>query len=367
MKRKISVYQFFILMTIVPYGSASLFFLAPKAKQDVWIGILLYSLAGILLQIMYIKLYVKYPEDTLITYLPKVYGKLIGSILGIMYVAYFTYAAARVMRDYSEVVSAFSLKYTPKIIFGAVFIITIIYAVYNGIENISSLAQLFFLILITIKIISFFLILSTDDVFKLQNLKPILSQGILNVLKESWQLILFPYGETLVFTMIYPSVIENSKIKKAAILSIIAEAILLAFNNIIFICTLGVNFATLTNFPLFETYRLIQIGEFLNRLDILFLLLFLADGFFKISIFLYAAVLGASQIFKSKNARVLSIPFGIIVLIVSLLIAKNYPEHIKAGLTDVLYYIHIPMQIVIPIATLIVYYSKNLILKNSKS
>lgn len=364
MKKKISIYQFFVLITLLPYGSASLFFLAPEAKQDVWIALLVYSLVGILLQIIYITLYTKYPEDTLVTYMPKIYGKFIGSILSIVYIIYFTYAAIRVFRDFLELISAFSLQHTSKLIFGSIFIITIIYAIYNGIENISSLLQLYFLIMIIVKIGSFFLILSTEDVFKLYNLKPILSNGILSVLKKSWRLIAFPYGETLVFTMLYPLVIENSKIKKAAILSIVTEAILLSFNNILFISTLGVNFATSTNFPLLETYRLMQIGDFFSRVDIIFIILFLVEGFFKVSIFLYASVLGTSQIFNLKNTRFLSIPFGIIVLIVSLLIAKNYPQHIKIGLVHVINYVHIPMQIILPLITLLVYYTKNLIYKS---
>ncbi|MEY8000117.1 GerAB/ArcD/ProY family transporter [Clostridium sp. Mt-5] len=362
MKEKISIYQFFILMTMIPYGTASLFFLAPEAKQDVWIALLLYALPGILLQIVYITLYDKYPKDTLVTYMPKIYGKFIGNILSIIYITFFSYISIRVFRDLLELTASFALRHTSKLIFGLVFMIPIIYAVYTGIENISSLIQFYFIILLTIKLGSFFLILlSSDDMFKLQNLKPVLDNGILNVLKNSWQLITFPYGETIVFTMLYPFVLQKNKIKKAAILSIMVDALLLSFNSIVFICTLGVDFATLSNFPLFETYRLMHIGDFLSRLDILFMILFLVEGFFKLSIFLYTAVLGASQVFNLKQNRFLFIPF--IVLILSLLLEKNYPQHINIGLNYVPKYISLPLEIVLPTLTLIIFYTKNSILK----
>ncbi len=347
-------------MTIVPYGSASLFFLAPKAKQDEWIAILLYSLGGILLQLIYISLYKKYPNDTIVTYMPKIYGKFLGNVLSIAYIVYFTYISSRVFRDFVELISAFSLQHTPKIIFSLLFIITVIYAVYNDIDNISSLAQLYFIIIIVIKIVSFFLVIAPQDNFKFYNIKPILSSGILDLMKKSWPLITVPYGETVLFTMFYPLVIENSKIKKAAVLSIIMDAILLAINSITFICTLGANFASSTNFPLLETYRLINIGDFLSRLDIIFILVFLVDGFFKISIFLYGAVLGTSQILRLKNTRILPIPFGAIVLVAALSMAKNYPQHIKFGLNYVVKYVHVPMQIIIPVLTLLVCSVKSL-------
>lgn len=360
MKKKISLYQFFVIMTIVPYGSASLFFLAPEAKQDTWIGVLLYSLAGILLQIIYIWLYRRYPQDTIVTYMPKIYGKFIGNIFSAAYIAYFTYIAARVFRDFVELIAAFSLQNTPRIVFGILLAVTVSYAVYNGIENISSLAQLYFIIIIAVKIISFFLILASPDIFKLYNLKPILSNGILDLLKNSWPLVTVPYGETVLFTMFYPMVIKDKNIKKAATLSIIFDAVLLALNNILFICTLGADFAVSSNFPLLETYRLINIGDFLSRLDIIFILAFLVDGFFKISIFLYGAALGTCQILNLKSTRALSIPFGFIVLVMALLIEKNYPQHIKTGLDYVVKYVHIPMQIILPVVTLIIYKMRNL-------
>lgn len=363
MSKKISIYQFFILMTLVPYGSASLFFLIPEARQDVWIAIILYSLAGILLQIMYISLYNKYPGETPITYMPKIFGKLLGSILSVLYIIFFTYEAARVFRDFLELIASFALRHTPMIVFGSVFIITIIYALYNGIENIASLAQLYFLIVIIVKILTVILVISTENLFKLYYLKPVLSEGIIKLLKESWPLITYPYGETMVLTMLYPYVIENQKIKKAAVLSILTEALFLQHSSMLFICTLGPTFATLTNFPLLQTYRLIQIGDFLSRLDIIYILLFLLGGFFKICVYLYAAVLGCSQILKLKNTKFLSIPFGIIVLITSLVIAKNYPEHIHTGQVYVVKYLYVVMFIIIPSITLLIYYIKNLIFK----
>lgn len=367
MKKKITVSQLFMLMVLVPYGTASLFFLVPKAKQDEWIAILIYSLAGILLQIIYVTLYYKYPEDTLVTYLPKIYGKFIGNFISILYIIHFTYIAARVFRDYLELISAFALPQTSMWIFGLLFITTIIYAIHNGVENLFSLGQLFFFILIAVKLTSTFLLAFTVDIVGFHELEPILSDGIFSLLKKSWSLTAFPYGESMVFTMIYPLVIENSKIKKAAILSTVVEAILLATNSILFILTLGVNFAPLTNFPLLETYRLIQIGDFLSRFDILFILIFLVNGFFKVSVFLYAAVLGTSQILHLKNTKSLSLPTGIIVFIASLSMAKNYPEHINIGLGFVIKYLHVPLFIIIPVLTLMFYYIKNFIKQAQKT
>jgi spore germination protein KB len=230
---------------------------------------------------MYITLYEKYPNDTLITYLPKIYGKFIGNVLGLIYICYFIYIASIIFREFMDLTSVTALRYTPKIIYASLAAFIIIYATRCGIETIVSMAQMYIIILILIKVVSFLLILLTPNAFDLSNLEPILNNGIIKALKSSWNIITVPYGETIVFTMLYPLVAESKKIKKFAIIAVILEGIILAFNNILFICTLGVDFAINCNFPLLETYRIINLGDFLTRLDIIFVILFLVDGFLK--------------------------------------------------------------------------------------
>ncbi|AGK95168.1 GerAB/ArcD/ProY family transporter [Clostridium pasteurianum] len=86
MKEKITAHQFFIIMFLLPYGSAVLFYLSPETKTDIWIGILAYGIIFVIIQMIYISLFNKYPNDSIVTYLPKIYGKFIGYILSIIYI-----------------------------------------------------------------------------------------------------------------------------------------------------------------------------------------------------------------------------------------------------------------------------------------
>ncbi len=114
MKKRMSIYQFFVIMILFQYGSVVLYFLSSDARQNIWISYLFYSLVGILIQIMYITLYEKYPNDTLITYLPKIYGKFIGNVLGLIYICYFIYIASIIFREFMDLTSVTALRYTPK-------------------------------------------------------------------------------------------------------------------------------------------------------------------------------------------------------------------------------------------------------------
>ncbi len=357
MKEKITAYQLFILMILLPYGSAILFLLIPEIEQDAWIAMLFYGLIGIVLQLIYLALYNSYPKDTLVTYLPKIYGVFLGNILSIVYICYFTYIASRVLRDFEEILFHSGLNRTPMIITGIVFMVIVTYSVFSGIECIANTIQLLFFMILLSPTLIWFISLLSPDFAQFSSLQPILDEGFITTITNSWRLIAFPYGETIAFTMLYPFVIESSKIKKVAIASIVVESILLSLNSILFITTVGVDHAGSYISAFLAVARSLNLG-FIERIDAFFVIVLVLGGFIKISILMYIAVLGTSQMTKLKCTKLLATIFGIIILILSRIIAKNYSEHIYIGLYIVVKYIHIPLQVIIPSFTLFLNYIK---------
>lgn len=346
-------------MLLVPYGSAILFLITPKAKQDAWIAMLIYIIPGVILQFIYISIWNKYPKDTIVTYMPKIFGKFLGYIISALYSIFFTYEAARVLRDITALIAIAVMPKLSIIISSLIFMIVIGYATYLGFENLSRAANLFLIMLIFFFIMLWIFLLTTPYALKLYNLQPVLENGITPVIKEGWKLITFPYGESILFTMFFPSVVETSKVRKAAVMAIIAQGILLSINTIMFISVLGVDFASNSLFPLLQTIRMIKIGETFDRLDIFIVLIMVIGVFIKVGFFMYGAMLGTAQLIKSKEIKYLALPFSIIIMITSILIAKNYPEHIYIGQVITLTYIHLPLAVIIPIIALIVYHLKN--------
>ncbi|ERI94535.1 spore germination protein [Clostridiales bacterium oral taxon 876 str. F0540] len=359
MERKISPYQLFATMFILPYGSAVLFFLAPDAKQDAWLVILIYILPGIFLQLIYIQIFRYYPNDTLVDYMPKIWGKYLGTFFSILYVLYFQYLSARVLRDFTGLITISSMPQTSRIFIGTLLTLTIAYGITTGFETICRAAEILFPLMIFGLLLSYVLLFYTKNMLVFNRLLPIMEDGLITETIKSWKLIAFPFGEFIAFSMLYRTLNEPKKLIKIVPWVVILEGISLSSITLLFIASLGVKYATTTNFPLLETLRLIHVGGFLDRLDILIVVTLVTAGFMKISIFMYVSILGTSQLFKVKNQRYLSFPFAIIVLIYSELIASNYPQHIKRGLDFTVKYIHLPLQIIIPIITLIIAYFKN--------
>lgn len=363
MERKISPYQLFATVFILPYGSAVLFFLTPDAKQDAWLALLIYIIPGIVLQLIYIALFKYYLKDTIVTYLPKIFGRYPGIIISFVYLLYFEYLASRVLRDFTGLIAIAGMPHTPRIFIGTLLILTVSYGIVTGFETICRAAEILFPLMIIGLIAAYILLFATKNVLFFTRLQPVLENGLVFDIVKSWKLITFPFGEPIVFTMLYRNINEPQKIRNAVVWAIITEGVVLSSITIMFIAGLGVDFAAVTNFPLLETLRLIKVGGFLDRLDILIIVTLVVAGFMKISILMYVATLGTAQLFKIKNLRFLAFPFGLLTLIGSELIAKSYPEHVKRGLEFTAKYIHLPLQIVIPVFALIIAWYKN---KNSQ-
>ncbi len=364
MKMKISSYQLFFSIVLVPYGSALLFLITPSAKQDAWIAMLIYTLPAIMLQIVYTALWSKYPDDTIVTYMPKIFGKVIGTTLSIIYIIFFAYEAARVIRDITSLITITTMLKMSFNLITLLLVVIVGYSVYLGMESLCRAGQCILFMLVLFFILEWIFLFTTPNILKFYNLKPVLEKGIMFVIKEGWKLITFPYGETLLLTMLYPFTVERSKVRKTAVLAIILLGILLTLNSIMFICVLGIDFASTSLFPLLQTMRVIRVGDF-DRLDIFLIIIMIVGGFIKISLFTYGAMLGTAQLTKLKDTKYLSIPFSILIFVTSLVIAENYPQHIYIGQELTLTYVHLPLAVFIPSIALLVQWVKDLIIKNS--
>lgn len=358
-KAKIKASQMFILVVLFEMGSAILIVPGVSAKQDAWIAILLGLASGLLLFLIYYKLYSFYPELPLTSYVQEITGKWIGRLLGLLYIIYFMYFATRVLRDFGELLTTTIYFNTPLIVINSLMMLTIIYGVHKGIEVIARVGELYFGIIYLMALAGFVLIIFSG-IIHLENLQPVLEHGwkpvFIAFLHETN---LRPFGEMIVFAMLLPYLNDQKKGKAACMFGMILAGINVTITALINVATLGVELFLRSNFPLLTTIGKIQLANFIERLDVLFMVYLVIGGFFKIALFFYAAVIGAADLFRFKNHQKLSFPIGLIILVASVTISSNYAEHIKEGIKVVTVYIQWPIQVIIPVLLLIIAFFRN--------
>lgn len=212
-KAKISGSQLFVLVILFEMGSAILFGLGAGAKQDAWIAVLLGLIAGLLLFLVYHRLFMFYPDLPFTSYVQKITGNWIGRFIGLLYIVYFIYQAARILRDFGELLVTTIYTNTPIFVVHTLMILTIIYAIHKGFEVIARVGELYFGIIYFFAILGMLLI-TFSGLIHLENLQPILENGWMPILKTmTRQTINFPFGEMVVFTMVLPYLNDKKKRK----------------------------------------------------------------------------------------------------------------------------------------------------------
>ena len=363
-KAKISGSQLFTLMMLFEFGSAFLLPVAIEAKQDAWLSIMFGMIGGLLLFLVYYQLYRYYPDLLLVEFTQEIMGKWIGRLLSFLYIFYFANLASRVIRDFGDMLLTFAYPDTPLFIVNALLMFVVIYTVSKGIEVLARSSQLLF-IFIYLFAISGFLLIVCSGLIDFTNLQPVLEDGIWLPLKIALtQNVYFPFGETVVFLMILPYVKNVSK--GIGLSAIGLTGINLMITMLINVSVLGVSLTARSQFPLLSTVQSIQVADFLERLDVFFMLTAVIGGFIRTSVFFYAIVIGTANLFKIKSSSKLCYPLGIVILFYSLSLANNYEELIQEGIKTLPFYLDIPLQVIIPLLLLTVaFFKKRAKLKQS--
>ncbi|MCM3652339.1 GerAB/ArcD/ProY family transporter [Metabacillus litoralis] len=341
-KAKLSAIQLFALMFIFELGSALVVSLGISAKKDAWLAILLGMCGGIVLFLIYYLLYRQYPTLMLIGYTREIFGKYVGWVVGLLYVVLFLYIASRNVRDFGDLLLSSTMNETPLLAINILMILAICYVLYLGIEVLARTAEVLIVSLVFFGLIGNLFIYFSGNV-NLQNLQPFLEHGWKPIIMTAFKLtIFFPFGELIAFTMLLPYLNQSKLVKKVWLTALIASGLILSYTLCLNIVVLGVEQVERATFPLLSTISKVNLLDFIQRLDVLVVFPFLTTMFFKISIFLYCAVIGIADLFKVKNYQQIIFPIGVILTILSMMIAPDFTEHIEEGFNIVPYYLYIP-------------------------
>ncbi|WCK55677.1 GerAB/ArcD/ProY family transporter [Aneurinibacillus sp. Ricciae_BoGa-3] len=330
-KERISASQLFALIFLFEMGTALVIPIGFSGQQGVWLSILLALFGGILLFLVYDYLFRQYPDLPLSGYAQKILGKYIGWPLSLLYVPFFIYIAARDLREAGDLLVTTAYNQTPTIAIVALMIVAVVYVLRKGIEVLARTGEIYLLILIILGTLgNIFLLFS--GVIDVKNLLPLLEKGWKPILSTAYpKIFMFPFGEMICFTTIFPYLNKHQSGRKTGMAALVFSAVVLSLTHAVQICVLGADMYGRSTFPLFTTITKVNIANFLQRLDAIALLTLIIGDFFKISIYCYAAIIVASNLFKVQKNQNLLWPIGIIVLFSSMMIANNLPEHMQEG------------------------------------
>lgn len=311
-----------VTSTIVGVGIITLPRTSAEAVQtpDVWLSIVVAGCIAMFAAFFVIKLSQMFPNKTFYQYSYQVIGKPLGYILNFVVIFYFTMLAGFEVRTMGEVIRSYLLDQTPTEVIIIVFMSVAVYLVTGGVNTILKLFELYFPILFLLFLFMFSLSFTLFDV---NNIRPLLGEGIQPVLKGIKPNALSYVGFEVMFIL----TAYMEKPQKAIITTFIGIGLSMALYAIVLILVIGAltvqEVRTLT-FPTMELVKSIEVkGLFLERFETFFILIWIITTFTTYSMGLYMASLGLAQTFNKKLSTFI---FGLLPFIY---ISAMYPTDIN--------------------------------------
>ncbi len=352
----ISPLQFFFLTTGMTLGVAIIAALTvPLTKHNNWLAIILAIVEGVIIISIFTLLTNKFPDKTLVEINNLIYGKYLGKIISIGYIIYFFLIIPLNLRYFSDFFISLIMPETPLLVFLLIIIIPIIYAVKEGLEVIARCSLLFLIPLLFEVLITPVLLLPKMD---LGNFLPVLDIEISNFFKAGHILASILFGELIILMMISPFINKKEQIKRRIIWGIITSGIVILLAALRNTSVLGPTEIIYT-YPSYQATRLIDIRDFITRLEVIVAGSFLFAMFLRVSITYYATVLATSQLLKLRSYLPLVIPIGIIAVTFSFFIFECYREQMNFG-REIYPIISFPFQIGIPLLSLLINKLRNI-------
>ena len=356
-KARISGIQLFFFLIGFLYGSTSILNAAISAKNDAWLAIILGGAGGALLAAMYVAVALLNPSKTLVEILRDRFGRFAGNVVALLYIWYFIHLASLVFRNFGEFITTATFPETPMAVITGIFAALLVYGINSGVEVMGRVGELFMPFIPLIVIIISLSVLTTCD---FMSFLPVLENGINPVLHAAFGFMTFPFGEMVVFLMLFPHLNKRGNMKKIVALSVL---FIVALNLFIFfrdVCVLGSDLMYRATFVPHMTSLLIPGINVEPLVDINLLI----GGGMKISICIYAAAKALSQVLGIDDYRKLTMAITTFCVVLSIWLYENVLEMFNWA-EKVWPYYSIPFQIAIPLLLLILSLKRNV--KSSES
>lgn len=324
-------------------------FMDSIAKQDAWFIIITAFILCIPFILSYSTLSKWHPGKNLIEICDLVYGRFIGKFVSMLYILYFTMLFTFNLRDLADFYTGFIMPETPKLVFLLVFILISAYAVKKGITSIARVS-IFAVCFAGISIIfTFILLLSKMD---FTNFLPILELSPITYFKATSHFMIVPFCELAVFLMVMPALDGTQKINKQTTVGLCIAALIMLTISIQNTAVLGISTST-HDMASYQAVRLIDLGEFFTRVELLVGMGFTMVLFIKISVIYFATVKSISQLFKMQDHAPLILPVGGIMIILALITYDSTVSHYEFALKYNVYLIALFEFILPPLSLLI--------------
>lgn len=343
-KEQITDKEAICILIIFIFGSSLIVGTGGMAENDAWISGIVGIIMFMPMLLIYSRILSLFRGKDLFDILNILFGKVFGKIICFIYILYAFHLGALVLRNYGEFMNVVAMPETPMMVqilsVGAVCIV----GVKLGIEIIARTTAYFipllFLIIAVVQVLGI-------SKLHLNYLKPFLGNGLMPILKGGFSTFSFPFAETVLFLGIFNSLKNKKSNLRVYFYGVFISGVIIIIITVRNICILG-NMLGSTYFSSYQAVSMINIGRFIQRMEVSVAVLFIFGVFIKSSVCLLVVCKGIGKVFNLKDYRSIVIQTGLLMIYFSFIIYDNIMD-MSYWAFNVYAYYAFPMQVILPI------------------
>ncbi|WP_027953617.1 GerAB/ArcD/ProY family transporter [Halobacillus kuroshimensis] len=319
----ISPRQFMFIVIFFTIGSSILIVPSPiasAAKHDAWVSVLLSILVGASLVLFYILVWKSLKGKSFVQACTFVFGAWLGRLFSFFYLAFLYILSALVLRNIGDFMTTQIIPETPLTFIHLFFLLVVIVGCYLGVESIGRSAEIFMPWMI---LLFLFLIFSITPQMNMDHLRPFFDSTSKEIIDGSTVMIGTPYLEMVALLMVIPYVKESPKTAHGWFIGSMIGGGFLFLITILSLLVLGSDLTSLNAYPTYNVAEKINIAGFMEGLEIIIAIIWMITIFFKLTVLYYASSVGIAQFLNIDNHRILLLPLGMGMIVLSLV---AYPD-----------------------------------------
>lgn len=345
------VWMLFILITSISSIHAS-GLLIEQAGRDAWLSCIGAWFLDTVLALIYTYMGLRFPGLNFVQYSITILGKTIGKIVGILFPLFFLLVCALKTRGLAQLLNIYFFPSTPLIIFVISSLFIASYAAHQGIEVIARVTELLGPLYILSIIIVILLVYPAAE---LDRLKPQFDHGIYPFLIGSPFLLSY-LGICIMMAMFIPICDHPENGFLAKFISVSMGTVFLTAIVVFSIAVFGYEQCLDFQYTGLELNRMISAGRFLERMEIIWMMITTGAGIIASAIMIWAFCLGLSQIAGLSTYKPLVYPTALLASMLAIIPFNNnleFVSYLQYAYPIIFLFVGIGLEIILFIAALL--------------
>lgn len=318
-KDQMTVNQAIFTLILFFFGSSVILGISTKVAQDSWAAILIGALIALPVLLMYAQILRRYPGKDLFEIADILLGKKAGAVIAVLYTWYALHLGALVLRNFSDFIQISLLPETPQLPITILMILTSIYLTRSGMRAIGkwSVAIIFYIIFVIV-----FTFTAAMRLVHLDELFPLLQHPPREILDAGVGIASFPFAESVIL-LCAGKAVPKGKSRKVYLIPLLFTTAVFLLAFVRNISLLGQKMFEVSLFPSYVTARIIQLGNFITRIEGSISSNFVMTGLVKISLCLTAGARGISRLAGLPDYKTMVMPAGMFVFMLTVILFDN--------------------------------------------